>query len=170
MLHKDTRCSLSSGFLGAPQEDPQSPFSSSMPGFHLFSASVRARTPMQISLVGLRLGGKRPAPGSETHHPTSPASCTLDPGLLLQTRGPCLPSRPQWTLLALTCACPKLRSLLGLSLFCSCQRPGGTISRVKSEHVRVRNLRRCYFLPNLFSPHGSIWLHFYFEIKEPRNK
>lgn len=156
-------------FGGSPRGSPKSLQLQHARIPSLFCLS-RARTPMQISLVGLRLGGKRPAPGSETHHPTSPASCTLDPGLLLQTRGPCLPSRPQWTLLALTCACPKLRSLLGLSLFCSCQRPGGTISRVKSEHVRVRNLRRCYFLPNLFSPHGSIWLHFYFEIKEPRNK
>lgn len=56
------------------------------------------------------------------------------------------------------------------ALFCYCQHPGGTISWVESECIRVRNLKRCYFLPNLFSPHGSIWLHFYFEIKEPRNK
>jgi hypothetical protein len=35
-----------------------------------------------------------------------------------------------------------------------------------NQSIRGRNLKRCHFLPNLFLPHGSIWLHFYYEIKK----
>lgn len=121
MLNTHTGASYLQALWETSEEDPESPFSSSIQDSISFSTWIRARTQTQITPMCLR----PPTPNWWRNGLCLALRRRLEQlGLAFSltswtlAHGPCLSSQPQLTFLALARACPKLGSLLDLPLAC----------------------------------------------------